>query len=334
MPLAELKLFRLALMLLLWPILIVAAGGQTCSNEPDLDAATKSALDRAARQYFDMSTRGDVAGLKANAIPAIAGDFGGIEQAVVANKQFLASGQSTITATYVLDASQAKAPLARADFYCGIYNSPERVDFSISNLPPGKYAIVMQKVESKTPATLTLILQDVGGNSWKLAGYYPRLNAVAGQDGAWYVSKARDYQQKGQLHNAWFCYLIAWELTAPVDFVSTPKLDKLAQEMQKARPSDIPSDASPLSLPAANGKTFRVTELVAVPVGEALDLRIRYNTADASDSGAAYQDNMAIIKAVVAKYPELREAFAEVIARAVDNAGHDYGTVLAMKDVK
>ena len=43
---------------------------------------------------------------------------------------------------------------------------------------------------------------------------------------------------------------------------------------------------------------------------------------------------MAVIKAIVAKYPELRDAFNAVIARAVDNSGHDYGSLLAMKDVK
>ena len=41
-----------------------------------------------------------------------------------------------------------------------------------------------------------------------------------------------------------------------------------------------------------------------------------------------------MIKALVAKYPELRDAFYAVVARAVDDNGHDYGTVLPMKDVK
>jgi hypothetical protein len=41
-----------------------------------------------------------------------------------------------------------------------------------------------------------------------------------------------------------------------------------------------------------------------------------------------------VIKALVAKFPELREAFAGAVARAVDPSGHDYGTLLAMKDVK
>ncbi len=43
---------------------------------------------------------------------------------------------------------------------------------------------------------------------------------------------------------------------------------------------------------------------------------------------------MAVIKALIAKYPELKEAFAGVVARAVDPSGHDYGTLLAMKDIK
>jgi hypothetical protein len=40
------------------------------------------------------------------------------------------------------------------------------------------------------------------------------------------------------------------------------------------------------------------------------------------------------MKAVVAKYPEVRSAFTSVVGRAVDPSGRDYGTMLAMKDVK
>ena len=63
-----------------------------------------------------MSKRGDVAGLKANSIPAIAGDFGSIEQAVVTNKPYFAQGQATVSGTYVLDASQAKGAAAASRF--------------------------------------------------------------------------------------------------------------------------------------------------------------------------------------------------------------------------
>ncbi len=305
---------------------------QSCSSGPDLDAATKNAIESAARRYLNMSAQGDVAGLKTNAIPAIAGNFGGIEQAVVAYKGELADGQPSISGTYLLDASQAKAALPRADFYCGIYNSPDRVGFSITNLPAGRYAVVIEQVNGKQPVTLTLVLQDLGG-SWKLAGYYPRMDSAAGHDGQWYLSKAREFKAKGQLHNAWFYYLTAWDLMAPVNFMSTPQLDKLADEMQSARPADLPTKDSPMNLPAG-GKVFKVIELVPVPVENSLDLRLRYQNSAASNSGLAFQDNIAVIKAIVAKYPEVRDAFGGVVARAVDDAGHDYGSMLPMKEIK
>jgi len=305
---------------------------QTCDSGPDLDDATRTAIDATAKQFLNMSKNGDVAGLKANAIPQIMGDFNAIEQAVVTNKQYLADGNSTVSGTYLLDASEAKAPLARADFYCGIYNSPDRLSFSIPNLPPGKYAIVIQKVNGKDPITLSLVMQDIGG-AWKLAGYYPRLDAIGGHDGEWYLTQARAYKAKGQSLNAWFYYLTAWDLTAPVNFISTPELDKIADEMQSARPGDLPSQSAPLSL-SANGKVFKVTEITAVPADSNLDLRIRYQNPDAADSGVAFQDNMAVIRAVVAKYPQLRDAFNSVIARAVDTSGHEYGSLLPVKDIK
>ena len=40
------------------------------------------------------------------------------------------------------------------------------------------------------------------------------------------------------------------------------------------------------------------------------------------------------MKAVVAKYPELRDAFAGIVVRAVELSGRDYGSMLPMKDIK
>ena len=105
------------------------------------------------------------------------------------------------------------------------------------------------------------------------------------------------------MHNAWFYYLTAWDLLAPVDFMSTPQLDKVADEMQAARPGDVPSAASPLSL-SAGGTVFKVSEIAPVPIDDNLYLRIVYATPDAANPRQANQDNMAVIKALLAKYPE------------------------------
>lgn len=310
-----------------------AALAQTCYTGSEIDAPSAKSLEAAAQQYFKMSAKGDVAGLRANAIPEVLANFGSIERAVVTNKSFFAEGEPATTRTFVLDASDSKTALQRADFFCGIYNSPDRVVFSIPNLPPGRYAVTIAKVTGADPITLTMILQDKGGNSWKLAGYYARLNSIGGHDGPWFLAKAREYKEKGQAHNAWFYYLTAWDLIAPVDFMSTPQLDKLADEMQAARPADLPAAGAPMEL-SAGGKTFKVNDFFTVPIAGVLDLRVQYENARAGNATLASQDNAAVIKAMVVKYPELREAFNAVMARAVDDSGHVYETLTPTKDVK
>jgi hypothetical protein len=69
-------------------------------------------------------------------------------------------------------------------------------------------------------------------------------------------------------------------------------------------------------------------------VGRDFDLLVKYQTADVSDTGRAFQENTVVMKALVAKYPEFREAFAGIVVRAVEPSGRDYGSMLAMKDIK
>jgi hypothetical protein len=40
------------------------------------------------------------------------------------------------------------------------------------------------------------------------------------------------------------------------------------------------------------------------------------------------------MKALVVRYPELRDGFSAIVVRAVAPDGQDYGTLLAMKDIK
>jgi hypothetical protein len=311
----------------------VAALAQTCLTAGDLDAGARSTLESTAQQFFRMSAAGDYAGMKAAAVPSLASNFGGVETAVSQYKPDFTGAQATPTAIFVLENS-AREPMARAEFYCGIFNSPERTAFVIPNLAPGRYAVVTQDVSGGRQAVkLTLVLQQQGAR-WTLAGYTVKPIQVAGHDMNWYIAQARQYKSRGQNMAAYLLYLEAWYLSQPVEIEYTPQQDKLADEMQLARPSEWPSPSQPMNL-MAGGKTYRVTQIFPDSVGSDLDLIIRYQAAtDLSNTSAAFQDNMAVIKAMVSKYPELRGAFAGVVARAVDSSGRDYGSLLAMKDVK
>ena len=102
--------------------------------------------------------------------------------------------------------------------------------------------------------------------------------------------------------------------------------------MQQQRPPDLPLPQKPLNL-AANNQTFPVIQLQPVPVADALYLLVRYNVPSIADRGQAFQNNMAVMKAITDRYPEYKDAFGGIVARAVDPSGQDYGSLMAMDKI-
>jgi hypothetical protein len=313
-----------------------AAHAQTCLAAPDMGATVRMALEAEAHRYFELSARGDTAGLRQNSIPSLATSFGGVEAAVRDNQASFTGAHATARPPFLLTADGPE-PLTRAEFLCGVFNktgqTSESAVFVLNNLPPGKYGVVILDVSGgKESRTLTLILQQTG-TDWKLAGYYARETEAAGHDGAWYEQKARDFKKKSENHNAYLYYREAIALSSPVDFMSTLVSDRLYDEAQSVQPADMPMNGNAADLSAA-GKTYRMTEVFPLAVGSDLDVVVKYSAADISNTQKTFQDNMAVIRALVAKYPELREAFAGVVARAVAPSGQDYGSMLPMKEIK
>ncbi len=321
-----------------WAILAVllwtaAAWGQTCTEGNSLDPATRGAIESAATQYFNMAARGDANSLQQNAIAGVAQNFAGIANAVRDNQASLQGAQPTVRSTFLLDASNTTAAIPKAEFYCGVFgaygHTATSTAFIIPNLPPGKYAVAIVDAQgSKTPFTLSFVLQQEGA-AWKLAGYYAKEGQAAGHDGDWYAQQARDFKAKGQTRNAYFYFWQARDLLAPVPFISTLKLDKLYDEMQQVAPSDLPVGQSTTF--SANGKTYDLTNMFPLAVGNDFDLVVKYQTTDVSDTAKTWKENMDLINALLGKYPEFRDGFQGVVARAVAPSGQDYGTIAPTK---
>ncbi len=312
------------------------ARAQTCQTAADVDAPVRSALATTAKRYFEMSARGDTAALRQNSIAAVTASFGEIEAAVQENQAAFTGANATVRPPFLLSVDGPEL-LARAEFLCGVFGksgqTKDSAVFVLNNLPPGKYGVTILDVNgNQGPRTLTLVLQQVGAE-WKLAGFYARSSQASGHDAAWFTQRARDFKSKAQNHNAWLYYREAIALSAPVDFMSTLSTDKLYDEAQATQPADVPVNGNTVDL-SVGGKIYRLTEIFPLAVGSDLDVVVKYEAADVSNTARAFQENMAVIKALVAKFPELREAFAGVVARAVEPSGRDYGTLLAMKEVK
>ena len=308
------------------------AQAQTCLGVADMDEAARTALVSTGKRYFDLAARGDATALRQNAIASVASDFSGIEASIKDNQSDLAGAQATSRAPYLLKA-EGTAPVERAEFLCGVFGThgqtTDSAVFVLNNLIPGNYGIVIFDVAAaKAPMTLSLVLQQQGSD-WKLGGFYVKAVQAAGHDGNWFAERARAFKAKGQMHNAWFYFLEARDLLSPVPFMNTMVTDKLYDESESVKPSDLP----PTDL-SAGGKTFKLTSLFPQGVGKDLAVVVKYQASDISNTTQSYETNLTLTKALVAKYPEFRDAFDGVVARAVDPAGRDYGSLVAMKDIK
>ncbi|MFZ0781259.1 MAG: hypothetical protein WAM86_08990 [Candidatus Sulfotelmatobacter sp.] len=331
-----------ALALLAFSVSSVLA--ETCTTSSDMDDATRTALTAAGLRYFDFVAKGDAASLRQGAIASLAADFSGIEASVKDNQPALAGSKGSARPPFLLE-GESSAPIARAEFFCGVFGSKGQTRnsavFSLNNLPPGKYGVVILDATSPKGAyTVSLILQQQSSD-WKLGGLYIKAAQSGGHDSDWFAAHASAFQNKGQIHNAWLYYLEAISLVSPLPFMSTAASDKLYDESQKLQPADFPAEGKTVDLSAGNPagtsvgtSSYKLSAIFPQVVGDDLDLVVRYQAADVSNTTLAYQNNVAVMKSLVAKYPELRDAFTGVVARAVDPNGRDYGTLLAMKEIK
>jgi hypothetical protein len=314
----------------------VPSSAQKCQTSTDLEGATRTVISATGQRYFDMTAKADIPALRQNAIPSLASDFSGIENTIKDHLQDLTGAGGTVKSVFLLE-TEGSAPIPHAEFYCGVFGkngqTPGSAIFYLDNLSPGKYGVVLLDTTSPKARTMfSVILQQVG-TDWKLGGLYIKPTLTAGHDSNWFVVRAREYKSRSQLHNAWLYYLEASSLISPLPFMTTEATDKLSQESQSSRPADLPADGKTVNLAGA-AAAYKLSAVFPQAVGDDLDLIVKYQATDISNTNQAYQNNVAVIKALVAKYPEVREAFAGVVARAVDPSGRDYGTLLAMKDVK
>jgi hypothetical protein len=312
------------------------AEAQTCLTYTDMDAPTGSALEAAAKRYFAMAARGDVATLKQNSIPGLAANFSSVETAVQDNQPNFAGAQAQQRPPFLLKVEGDK-PLEHAEFLCGVFGkngqTANSAAFVIPNLSPGNYGFVTLEISvPQKPETVSFVLQQQG-TDWKMGGFYVHASQVAGHDSEWFADKARAFKAKGQNRDAWLYFLQARELAVPVPFMYTQVTDKLYDESQAVKASDVPADGNAVDL-VAGGKTYKLTTMFPVAVAQDLDVVVKYQAADVSNTAETFKENMVVIHALLAKYPELRDAFAGVVARAVEPSGRDYGAMLPMKEIK
>jgi hypothetical protein len=281
-----------------------------------MPAPERGELVAAARGMAVRVQNGDVNGLRANTLPAVAADFSGIAQSVQALSPDVKMATVTVQEVYDLDASTDAPGQQSTQFFCG---AAPVVVLNFSGLPPGKYALALLHATGvEKPQQISLILAQSGGQ-WQLAGFFAKPMVNAGHDGLWYWVSARKYKEMNGRWAAWIYYRMAANLLMPLDNLSSPNLQKLQQETDEVKPADFPTD-KPVTVNTASG-AFQVTAVDTTTAFGGLDLEVHYapdagQATQLHDPPSAKRQVVSVMTALLATHPELKGAFHGIWVQA------------------
>ncbi len=293
----------MALALLLAPWTSRAA---SCTPEPQLGSLDRDALSAIVTKVANALTAQDYSTLQALLLPQEAAQWEGIRAAVEQAAPLLKGGQFQLRNLYLLDASEQTAP-ADTQFFCSNAAGSLTVTVNMSALPPGRYAVALADAAGAPLAgQIGLVLAwDGAAVAWKLAGLTVRPGVFDGHDGVWYWVRGRALA-KPDPWSAWYSYDAARYLLLPVDFLSSPNLEKLRQEQALIMPS--PQSAFPLSLPDGD-RTWKIEAVGLDPALREPDLGVVYQSTGVTDPAALRTEATAVLSAFLKAQPGIRANF-------------------------
>lgn len=313
----------------------VSALAVSCTTQSQMTAAQRSLLQEAARKLGTQIQAGNSAGVRANTVAAVAAQFSGIEATIAQVSPLIQKATLTVDSLYSLNASDLAAGATEGQFFCAVPASPLLVTVTIPQLPQGNYALaVVHATGVEQPQQMSFILQNdpAGSQDWKLAGLFLRPLTLAGHNGVWYWTQARAFAQKQQKINAYFYYQTAQYLLNPVTFFSSPNLEKLEKEMQAIQPAELPGE-QPFMV-KVNGQDLAVTGMRVESFSGAFDLVVDYKTQSVADPVASRTQIVGLMKALLTRYPELKDGFHGLWVYAHAGDGQSFAIELPMNQIQ
>jgi hypothetical protein len=308
-----------------------AAGfGGTCTMQAELATADRDAISMAGTRIATAVAGQDLTGLKAALLTSEAAAWDSISATVQQSQALLQGGQISIRDVFLLDATSQQGP-ADAQFFCSNASGALTVTVLMHELPPGRYAIVLaDAVGAPLAGQIGLVMAwDQPSVSWMLAGLTLRPGAFDGHDGVWYWKRARELAPDDPW-SAWHYYDAAHYLLLPVDFMSSPNLEKLQQEQSQITPD--PQKTLPLSIPDGD----RTWKIVGVAFDASLrqpDLAVSYESTGVTDPAALRTEATAVMSAFLKTEPGVRANFHGLWAYAVSGDKRTPVMELPMKQI-
>jgi hypothetical protein len=307
-----------------------ARAATTCTSQAEMLAADRDQIAAVSQSIAADAVRQDLTALQATLLPAIAGQWDGIRAAAEQAEALVKGGQVEIRNVYLVDATSLTAP-ADTEFFCSDATGALTVTLNMRGLPPGRYAVVLaDALGTPLAGQLAFVLAWDKSAGWKLGGFYARQGAFDRHDGVWYWTRARDLAKGGQGWSAWYSYDAARYLLVPIDFLSSPNLEKLNQEQSDLRNS--PKDAFPLTL-TDGPRSWKVDAVRLDASLDEPDLAVFYESMGITDPAAARTEAVAVMSALLKQHPDVKENFHGLWAYAMKDGKRDFAIELPMAQI-
>jgi hypothetical protein len=291
-----------------------ASQAATCTAQGELSPQDRATLSTFAGRVADAVVNQDTNMLQAALLPAESGDWNGIRSAIEQAGPIVKGGKAQLRNLYLLDASSQTAP-ADTQFFCSSPNGSLTVTINMRGLPPGRYAIALTDAVGAQLAGQMGIVLAWDGSTWRFAGLSTHQGVFDGHDGLWYWTRARGLA-KVDPWSAWYSYEAARFLLLPLDYISSPNLEKLQKE--QAEIPNSPQSAFPYSLRAGD-RTWKVDAVVLDPSLAEPDLAVVYESTGVTDSAAQRTEATSVFSAFLKAQPGIRANFHGLWAYAMIN---------------
>jgi hypothetical protein len=275
-----------------------------CTTQAEMTPTDRDALAAVGQRLGLAIINQDESALQGSLLPTVAKDWDGIRGAIEQGAPDVKGGQLQLRNLYLMDATSLTAP-EDTQFFCSNASGSTTVTISMRSLPPGRYAVVLADAPGSALAGQLGLILGWDANAWKLGGAFVRPGTLGGHDGVWYWEHARQMATDSPW-SAYFCYEAAKYLLLPVDFISSPNLEKLEQEQVALKNS--PTDALPYSVTAGD-RTWKIDAMRFDPSLREADVGATYDSAGVSDPAAQRTEATAVLGALLKAQPSLRQSF-------------------------
>jgi hypothetical protein len=296
----------IAALLLAAPVVSLAA---SCTTQSELQPQDRDAVATAGQRLSVAVLQQDYSTLQGALFQGVAQDWNGIRGAIEDGAPLVKGGQPQLQSIYLLDASSATAP-ADTQFFCSNASGALTVTLTMHALPPGKYAVILSDAAGAPlggQMGIILVWDPTGAvPGWKLGGLSLRQGIIDGHDGVWYWTRARGLAATGAPWSAYYSYDMARYLLLPVDFISSPNMDKLMHEQSEIKGS--PTNSFPYSV-TDGPRTWKIDSIRVDTSLRQADLGVTYDSLGISDPAAARTEAVAVLSALLKVHPKLRENF-------------------------